>query len=164
MVADQESSRPLLDAAEIGKLPASESILLVAGFPPIRAQRFKYYEDTEFAARANLPPLKLRPGGPYPYRPPQHPNPWAGKVWVAPEPAKKPKKAPVTGERVQPALALTLGAAAPNADAASPPVLDVGEQLDWVTPEGDQNRRQALDEQERLQHERQHRGRRRIPL
>ena len=44
MVADQESSRPLLDAAEICKLPATDAIILVAGFPPFKAKRLKYYE------------------------------------------------------------------------------------------------------------------------
>jgi type IV secretory pathway TraG/TraD family ATPase VirD4 len=45
MVAHQESSRPLLDAAEICKLPATDAIILVAGFPPFKAKRLKYYAD-----------------------------------------------------------------------------------------------------------------------
>ena len=80
MVADQESSRPLLDATEICKIPATDAILLVAGFPPFKAKRLKYYELPELLARASLPPLKLVPGGPYPFRPRQHANPWAGRV------------------------------------------------------------------------------------
>ena len=85
MVADQESSRPLLDAAEICKLPATDAIILVAGFPPFRAKRLKYYEDPLLAARAALPALPLKPGGPYPYRPPQRPNPWAAKIQAPPK-------------------------------------------------------------------------------
>ena len=103
MVADQESSRPLLDAAEICKLTASDMILLVAGYPPIRARRFRYYEHPLFAARANLPALKLKPGGPYPFRPRQHPNPWAAKHTIVPPPdavpePPKPDKAPPSVE------------------------------------------------------------------
>jgi type IV secretion system protein VirD4 len=76
MVADQESGRPLLDPAEICKLPASDAIVLVAGFPPFKAKRLKYYEDESLCARADLPTLQLKAGGPYPFRPPQRPNPW----------------------------------------------------------------------------------------
>src|ERR1022692_4249906 len=82
MVADQESSRPLMDAAEICKLPASDSILLVAGFPPFKAKRAKYYEDPVLAARAGIPPPELRRERPYPYRPRPHTDPWAGCIIV----------------------------------------------------------------------------------
>jgi type IV secretion system protein VirD4 len=77
MVADQESGRPLLDPAEICKLPATDAIVLVAGFPPFKAKRLKYYQDESLCARADLPTLQLKPGGLYPFRPPQRPNPWA---------------------------------------------------------------------------------------
>ena len=100
MVSDQESSRPLMDAAEICKLPASDSILLVAGFPPFKAKRAKYYEDPVLAARAGIPPPELRRERPYPYRPRPHTDPWAGCIIVQlpKSPKSPPACATVSGE------------------------------------------------------------------
>lgn len=184
MVADQESSRPLLDAAEICKLSAGDMILLVAGYPPIRARRFRYYEHPVFAARANLPPLKLKPGGPYPFRPRQHPNPWAAKhtivpptdakeppAAVAPE-APKPDKAPPSvegSERSQLVIPLQEKrkpeelAAAPL-DTAAERQATIDEQLDLLISDEELMRRRALDELERMHHRRPHGVRQHIPL
>jgi type IV secretion system protein VirD4 len=184
MVADQESARPLLDAAEICKLPASDMILLVAGAPPILARRFRYYEHALFAERANLPPLELKAGGPYPFRPRQHPNPWAGRrsgspkdgggsppvAAPAPRPPNQPAPAAEDSDRSQLAVALTAKAQEP--EAMAPPHLDrqameptkLEEQLDLLTSEEELDRRRALDEHERLNQHRPHRARRRIPM
>ena len=79
MVSDQESARPLLDPAEICKLPAEDCIVLVAGFPPFRVKRLQYYREADFAGRAELPPLILPNQRPYPFKPRPRPNPWAGR-------------------------------------------------------------------------------------
>jgi type IV secretion system protein VirD4 len=79
MVADQESARPLLDAAEVCKLPATDCILLVAGFPPFRVKRLKYYEHSALSARSGLPTLDLTPTRPYLFKPRPRANPWAGR-------------------------------------------------------------------------------------
>lgn len=183
MVADQESARPLMDAAEICKLPASDLILLVAGYPPIRAKRVKYYERWELAARANLLPLELRRKGPYPFRPRQHANPWA-KAPAGPrtgdgdapaataEPTKPPKPKPTSGEtdggRI---IAITLQrcelAGAPDAAIVQPAVaanLAIEEQLDLLASDEELQRRQGLDELERLAHSRKPGIRHHIPL
>jgi type IV secretion system protein VirD4 len=79
MVADQESARPLMDAAEVCKLAPTDCILLVAGYPPFRVKRLKYYEQREFMERANLPVLCLASQSTYPFKPRPRPNPWAGR-------------------------------------------------------------------------------------
>jgi len=182
MVADQETSRSLLDAAEICKLPASDLILLVAGFPPVRAKRLKYYERPEFVARANLPALKLRPGGPYPFRPRQHSNPWAGRVSVPAAAESAPAAGPTQSNRVRPASPSSEAASAGQsiqftAQSAEPsvaaghaalqqvdPAVAIQEQLDLLESEEEVMRRRGLDELQRLQHSRRHGVRRRIPL
>jgi type IV secretion system protein VirD4 len=184
MVSDQETSRPLLDAAEICKLPASEAILLVAGFPPIRAQRLRYYENPEFAARAALPPLQLKPGGPYPFRPRQHRNPWgAGTLSAKPThgdpaapgvpPAKPTESGPLSEGSERGRLAIPLlaavGGAGVGLDAHSlqppkPTEAALEEQLDLLASEEELTRLRALDELERQNHRRTRGVRHRIPL
>ncbi len=184
MVSDQESSRPLLDAAEICKLPADEMILLVAGFPPIRARRFRYYEHAEFAARANLPPLKLNPRGPYPFRPRQHPNPWGPKRSSVPPngdgpppdgapPAPKPDESapqPEGSERSQRAISLSVRATEPQelgpvpSEPEEEKLATMEEQLDLLVPDDELMRRQALDELERVNRHRPRDMRHHIPL
>jgi type IV secretion system protein VirD4 len=183
MVADQESSRPLLDAAEICKLPASDMILLVAGLAPMRAKRLKYYERPELAARANLPSLTLCPGGPYPFRPRQHANPWAGRVCGMPAAAdgappaaapapKKPLQAASSGEAGSAGRSIPFAGRviepAISADATPTqqpdPTEAIQEQLDLLASEEELKRRQGLVELERLQHSHRHGVRRHIPL
>jgi type IV secretion system protein VirD4 len=183
MVSDQESARPLLDAAEICKLSQKEMILLVAGFAPIRARRLKYYQHPELAERAGRAPVKLKPGGPYPYRPPPHPNPWAGKVAPKNPPAVAPPVAAPAAAAPPPdqpqsessdhsrlTLALSAGEGAPESEEEGmlPPGTkraksDIDQQLDLLTSEEEMMRRRALDEFER-QSPPQHRMRRRIPF
>jgi len=181
MVSDQESSRPLLDAAEICKLPAGEMILLVAGYPPVRARRFRYYEHPEFAARANLPALKLKPGGPYPFRPRPHPNPWAAKPLIVPPsdaeraaPAATNSDKPVApsegSERSQRAMGSPEMERERRKKEPVPPATEetarstIDEQLDLLISDEELMRRQALDELERVQHRRPHGVRHHIPL
>jgi type IV secretion system protein VirD4 len=184
MVADQESSRPRLDAAEICKLTASDMILLVAGYPPIRARRFRYYEHPLFAARANLPALKLKPGGPYPFRPRQHPNPWAAKCSIVPSPeahgapaaaAPSAPKPDMPADRSegseQSRLVIPLQEkrrpeelAATPLDTAAVSQATIDEQLDLLISEEELMRRRALDELERMHHRRPHGVRQHIPL
>jgi type IV secretion system protein VirD4 len=181
MVADQESSRPLLDAAEICKLPATESIVLVAGFPPFKALRLKYYDRQEFMARANLPPLKLRPGGPYPYRPRQHTNPWAASALTPPAeipeetaPQESPSEARYSSAAAASAgsvvaywdSTLMLGRPSETNSSGMPEEEDaaIQEQLDLSLQEENLKRRQGLDELERIERHHRHGVRRHIPL
>ena len=56
MVSRQETGRPLLTPGEIMQLPPSEEIVMVAGTPPIRATKARYFEDRRLQERIQTPP------------------------------------------------------------------------------------------------------------
>jgi len=56
MVSRQETARPLLTPGEVMQLPPTDELLLVAGVPPIRAKKARYYEDARFKERLLPPP------------------------------------------------------------------------------------------------------------
>ena len=56
MVSRSETARQLLTPGEIMQLPPSEEIVMVAGIPPIRAMKARYYEDARFRERLLTPP------------------------------------------------------------------------------------------------------------
>ena len=86
MVSRQETARPLLTPGEVMQLPPADEIVMVAGLPPIRARKARYYEDRRFTERVLPPPkLLLEPG-------PPKPDPWSALATRAsrttsPEPA-----------------------------------------------------------------------------
>ena len=57
MVSRQETARPLLTPGEVMQLPATDEVVLVAGVPPIRARKVRYFEDRRLSGRV-LPPPK----------------------------------------------------------------------------------------------------------
>ena len=59
MVSRQETARPLLTPGEIMQLPPTDEIVMVAGVPPIRAAKARYYADARFQERV-LPPPNLQ--------------------------------------------------------------------------------------------------------
>ena len=56
MVSRQETARPLLTPGEIMQLPPTDEIVMVAGTPPIRATKARYFEDARFTERLLAPP------------------------------------------------------------------------------------------------------------
>lgn len=58
MVSRSETARPLLTPGEVMQLPSSDEIVMIAGTPPIRAKKARYYEDVRFTDRL-LPPPEL---------------------------------------------------------------------------------------------------------
>ncbi|MFO1116546.1 MAG: conjugal transfer protein TraG [Beijerinckiaceae bacterium] len=56
MVSRQETARPLLTPGEVMQLPPTDEIVMVAGAPPIRAKKARYYEDERFRERILPPP------------------------------------------------------------------------------------------------------------
>ncbi|MEH3038525.1 MAG: conjugal transfer protein TraG [Sphingomonas paucimobilis] len=56
MVSRSETARPLLTPGEIMQLPASDEIVMVAGTPPIRAKKARYFEDRRLHERIMPPP------------------------------------------------------------------------------------------------------------
>ena len=59
MVSRQETPRPLLTPGEVMQLPPTDEIVMVAGIPPIRAQKARYFKDSQLQARV-LPPATAR--------------------------------------------------------------------------------------------------------
>ncbi|MCQ4158532.1 conjugal transfer protein TraG [Roseomonas sp. GC11] len=64
MVSRSETARPLLTPGEIMQLPPADEIVMVAGTPPIRAKKARYYEDRRFKDRITAPPAVTRPTQP----------------------------------------------------------------------------------------------------
>jgi type IV secretion system protein VirD4 len=56
MVSRSETARQLLTPGEIMQLPPDDEIVMVAGSPPIRAKKARYYEDARFIERVIAPP------------------------------------------------------------------------------------------------------------
>ena len=61
MVSRSETARQLLTPGEIMQLPPSDEIVMVAGTPPIRAKKARYYEDARFKERILPPPALVVP-------------------------------------------------------------------------------------------------------
>ena len=57
MVSRQETARPLLTPGEVMQLPPTDEIVMVAGTPPIRAKKARYFEDAQFQTRILAPPV-----------------------------------------------------------------------------------------------------------
>ncbi len=78
MVSRQETARPLMTPGEIMQLPPTDEIVMVAGTPPIRAKKARYFEDGRFQERI-LPPPEL------PSAPATRPatDDWTSRVIVA---------------------------------------------------------------------------------
>ncbi len=61
MVSRSETARPLLTPGEVMQLPPTDEIVMVAGIPPIRAKKARYYEDRRFQERVLPPPAHEKP-------------------------------------------------------------------------------------------------------
>ena len=77
MVSRQETARQLLTPGEVMQLPADDEVVLVAGAPPIRAKKLKYFEDGNFTGRVLAAP-SLNAHGPYADAPAARTDDWAG--------------------------------------------------------------------------------------
>ena len=80
MVSRQETARQLLTPGEVMQLPANEELLLVAGLPPIRARKLRYYQDSNFTRRLAAAPKLAAAPAPYVDCPPSRENDWSGHV------------------------------------------------------------------------------------
>jgi type IV secretion system protein VirD4 len=78
MVSRQETARALLTPGEVMQLPPTDELVLVAGNPPVRAQKLRYYDDQTFKARI-LPAPALATDG-YADLPAQRPHDWQDHV------------------------------------------------------------------------------------
>ena len=62
MVSRSETARPLVTPGEVMQLPPADEIVMVAGTPPIRAKKARYFEDKRLMERV-LPPPKIASKG-----------------------------------------------------------------------------------------------------
>ena len=60
MVSRSETARPLLTPGEIMQLPPVDEIVMIAGIPPIRGRKAKYFADPRLMARIIPPPVPER--------------------------------------------------------------------------------------------------------
>ncbi|CCD87217.1 putative Conjugal transfer protein traG [Bradyrhizobium sp. ORS 285] len=56
MVSRQETPRALLTPGEVMQLPPTDEVVMVAGAPPIRAKKARYFEDQRLVSRILSPP------------------------------------------------------------------------------------------------------------
>jgi type IV secretion system protein VirD4 len=91
MVSRSETARQLLTPGEIMQLPPSDEIVMVAGTPPIRAKKARYYEDARFKERILTPPT---------IGPPKqaHPDDWTALPLPARPEIAEAKPAAETGD------------------------------------------------------------------
>ncbi len=75
MVSRQETARQLMTPGEVMQLPPEDEIILLSGFPPIKAKKLRYYKDKNFTGRVTPPPT-LPPNGPYPLSPARTVSDW----------------------------------------------------------------------------------------
>jgi type IV secretion system protein VirD4 len=74
MVSRQETARALLTPGEVMQLPPSDELVLVAGHPPLRAQKLRYFAEPGFTRRVLPPPTIDAPF--YPDCPPARSDDW----------------------------------------------------------------------------------------
>ena len=79
MVSRQETARQLLTPGEVMQLPADEELVLIAGTPPIRAKKLRYFEDRNFTPRVTEPPV-LTDAAPYPDVPAPRGDDWGAET------------------------------------------------------------------------------------
>jgi Type IV secretory pathway, VirD4 components len=78
MVSRSETARPLMTPGEVMQLPPDDEIVMVAGVPPIRAKKARYFEDWRLAERI-LPAPKHQERGIKP-----KPDDWSALAPVQP--------------------------------------------------------------------------------
>src|SRR3546814_14414977 len=66
------------------QLPVDEELVMVAGHPPLRARKLRYYADRNFTSRVLPPPVLSNDG--YADRQGLQSDDWGGQVIAAPEP------------------------------------------------------------------------------
>ena len=106
MVSRSETARPLLTPGEVMQLPPDDEIVMVAGIPPIRAKKARYFEDARFKER--LLPVPENPNTGFPPKP----DDWSALKPVAAALASE------DGSRGSAPIAVKATSARPNATAA----------------------------------------------
>jgi type IV secretion system protein VirD4 len=58
MISRTETARALLTPGEVMQLPPEDEIIMVAGVPPIRGKKVRYFKDRRLLARILAPPVR----------------------------------------------------------------------------------------------------------
>jgi len=103
MVSRQETARPLLTPGEVMQLPPDEAVVMVSGYPPVRARKIRYYNDRNFTTRI-VPPPELADGH-YRDAPAARPNDWAGQLALFADADAALLASGLPGDSYQPAMA-----------------------------------------------------------
>ena len=83
MVSRQETARQLMTPGEVMQMPGDTELVMVAGYPPVKASKLRYYADGNFQGRTR--PIPSEPSLPAP-----KPNAWRCRI---------AKPTPKSGER-----------------------------------------------------------------
>ncbi|WOK36151.1 conjugal transfer protein TraG [Sphingomonas sp. C3-2] len=94
MVSRSETARQLLTPGEIMQLPPDDEIVMVAGTPPVRAKKARYFTDPRLTRRLLPAPKPNRS------RKPPHPDDWTG---IEPPPSPDGTPPGQSGAMAQPA-------------------------------------------------------------
>jgi type IV secretion system protein VirD4 len=128
MVSRQETARALLTPGEVMQLPADSELVLLAGMPPIRATKLRYFDEPDF--RARLRPAPAIAEGRYLDRPVERPHDWEGAIRSEDRRLIDPASEGHADEggrdqQQQPELALAAPMVAPASETTDPLGLDV---------------------------------------
>ena len=120
MVSRSETARQLLTPGEIMQLPPDDEIVMVAGIPPIRAKKVRYFKDRRFTQRVMSPPDSNVGGGP------PRPDNWSGLPPIEAPPMTEPieHESPKKPKKKKAAKKADAEDAAANADLRREPALE----------------------------------------
>lgn len=153
MVSRSETARPLLTPGEVMQLPPDDEIVMVAGIPPIRTKKARYYEDARLKARIlSAPASSHSPDNP------MTADDWSGRVPLSAKPLTNDNAAavevppghadgsdddPNAGLRREPGLE-------PHKDVAPEPVTSSVNEFDLDTDEPERDAVSARSEARRM--------------
>ncbi|MBB4010455.1 conjugal transfer protein TraG [Allorhizobium taibaishanense] len=83
MVSRSETARPLLTPGEVMQLPPDDEIVMVAGIPPVRTKKARYFEDARLRARVLSAPPSDEAGAA-----PSHVDDWSNSIQLDGRPMK----------------------------------------------------------------------------
>lgn len=128
MVSRQETARALLTPGEVMQLPPNSELILIAGAPPVRATKLRYFEEADF--RTRICPAPTLGEGRYRDRPAERPDDWQDCVRQCDARLAGQDEAAVDDEggrdqQQQPELALPAPISALTPESSDPLGLDV---------------------------------------
>jgi type IV secretion system protein VirD4 len=144
MVSRQETARPLLTPGEIMQLPPTDEIVMVAGTPPIRAAKARYYSRR---AVSGTHPAAARSGKPSVTDGTSAPDDWSSRV-VAPAAGHGPRRTcPAT---ILPMPVSAVSRSLPEHEEIIPPPPPPSQEFDFLDDEPDVDAAKARAMRQRM--------------